>query len=509
MAADVHAPDAESPAALVARGIRKSFNDVEVLHQVDFTLRRGEIHGLVGQNGAGKSTLVKIIDGAYAADEGRVEVLEARGVEDKRPRRTWHGVAMVFQEFSLIPTMSVAANIMLNREPRGRLGLIDDAGVRRQAAEALAHLGAEIDVDRLVEDLPVGERQLVEIAKAISREASVLILDEPTASLAAAEIDALMAAIRRIVANGISIIYISHHLEEVLGICDRITVLRDGNVTLVASAAEATLPVIIEHMLGRSLERALAYQPRPIDRESAPLLRAVGLRNRSLAGVSFELHRGEILGIAGLLGSGRTELMRAVFGVDRLDAGSVELAGRPVRLRSPRDALEAGVALIPEDRASAGLVRSHRVGDNIMMAAWSRFAHAGFIDDRAARVTASALVDRLRIVTPSLDQEVRRLSGGNQQKVVVAKNLSVQPSVLLLDDPTVGVDIGSKLEILAQVRELAEQGNGILLVSSEFEELAGLADRVIVMRDGAFVRTLDREAGDDLSEEGLSRAVQQ
>ena len=225
-----------------------------------------------------------------------------------------------------------------------QLGLIDDAGVRRQAAEALAHLGAEIDVNRLVEDLPVGERQLVEIAKAISREASVLILDEPTASLAAAEIDALMAAIRRIVANGISIIYISHHLEEVLGICDRITVLRDGNVTLVASAAEATLPVIIEHMLGRSLERALAYQPRPIDRESAPLLRAVGLRNRSPGWRLVRASPRRDSGHHHLLGSGRTELMRAVFGVDRLDAGGVELAGRPVRLRSPRDALEAGVA---------------------------------------------------------------------------------------------------------------------------------------------------------------------
>jgi ribose transport system ATP-binding protein len=497
-----------SPVVLAVRGIRKSFSGVEVLHGVDFTLRRGEVHGIVGQNGAGKSTLVKIIDGAYTGDAGEIEidgVPLTHGAPGESRRR---GIAMVFQEFSLIPSMPVSHNVVLTREPTGRTGLIDDREVRRRALAALARVGAEIDPDRLVEELPVGSRQLVEIAKAISQDASILILDEPTASLTATEIQTLTSAIRRLTADGISVIYISHHLDELVAICDRVTVLRDGAVTLVSEAGEVTLAAIIEHMLGRSLESALAYEGRDVDRTAAPLLRVTGLRNSRLADVSFELHPGEILGIAGLLGSGRSELLRAIFGVDRLDAGSIEMGGRAVRLRSPKDALDAGIALIPEDRARAGLVRDHSVGDNILMAAWRRFARASMIDDRAATGAARRLMDQLQIRATGPDQEVRSLSGGNQQKVVVAKNLTVNPSVLLLDDPTVGVDVGSKREILMEVRDLARKGKGIVLVSSEFEELSGVADRVLLLRDGAVARVLDRAAGDDLSVEALSRAVQ-
>ena len=508
-AESVHRADAAEPAVvLAARGIRKSFSGVEVLHGVDFTLRRGEVHGLVGQNGAGKSTLVKIIDGAYAGDAGEIEVDGvARSAGSGEAHR--RSIAMVFQEFSLIPTMPVAHNIMLAHEPIGRLRLIDDREARRRTVAALARLGADIDPDAMVEELPVGARQLVEIAKAISRDASILILDEPTASLAAAEIQTLTEAIRMLTAEGISVIYISHHLDEVVAICDRITVLRDGVVTMSADTAEVTLPTVIEHMLGRSLERVLSYEAHDLDRSGPPLLRASGLRTARLAGISFELHGGEILGVAGLLGSGRSELMLAIFGVDRLDAGTIAIHGREVEIRSPRDALDAGIALIPEDRARAGLVRDHSVAHNILMAAWPRFVRAGIIDDRAANAAAGTLVERLQIRTQGLDQEVRNLSGGNQQKVVVARNLSIDPSVLLLDDPTVGVDVGSKREILEQVRSLAGQGKGILLVSSEFEELSGVADRVLVMRDGAVLRVLDRAAGDDMSEGALSRAVQE
>jgi len=493
---------------LAARGIRKSFGGVEVLHGVDFTLHRGQIHGLVGQNGAGKSTLVKIIDGAYVADEGAIEV-NGTPLEGRTSGPSKRDIAMVYQEFSLIPQMSVGHNILLTREPKGRLGLIDDREIRRQANAALARVGAEIDPGRLVEQLPVGSRQLVEIAKAISRDASILILDEPTASLAAAETRSLMAAVRRLTTEGIAVIYISHHLSEVMDICDQVTVLRDGNVTLSAPTSETSLPTVIESMLGRSLESALAYRGHGVDRTAQPLLRVAGLRNGRLRDVSFELYRGEIIGIAGLLGSGRSELMRAIFGIDRLDAGSIEIDGRPLRIRGPRDALEAGIALVPEDRARAGLVREHSVGQNALMAAWRQFSRAGFVDDGAARRTAAGLVEQLNIRTTGIGQPVKDLSGGNQQKVVVAKNLSVRPSVLLLDDPTVGVDIGSKREILTQVRTLAAGGDGIILVSSEFEELSGLADRVLVISDGAIVRILDRSVGDDLSEEALSRAVQE
>ena len=416
------------PIALAVRGIRKSFSGVEVLHGVDFTLRRGEIHGLVGQNGAGKSTLVKIIDGAYAATSGEIEVQDVPVAAVGSGASQRRGIAMVFQEFSLIPTLPVGANILLNREPRNRIGLIDDRELRRMAAAALDRVGADIDPDRRIEELPVGSRQLVEIAKALSRDASILILDEPTASLAAAEIQTLMEAIRRLGAEGISVIYISHHLDEVVSICDRVTVLRDGIVSLVADTAETTMPVIIEHMLGRSLEQALVYRPRPVDRDGPPLLEVSSIRNRVLRDISLEVRAGEIVGIAGLLGSGRSELMRALFGIDRIDAGRIGLEGRPLSIRSSADALAAGIALVPEDRASAGLVRDHRVIDNVMMAAWGRFARGGFIDDAAARTAAGSLVEQLRIRTQGLDQEVRRLSGGNQQKVVVAKN-SIGPAV--------------------------------------------------------------------------------
>jgi ribose transport system ATP-binding protein len=507
MASTVADPDTR-PVVLAARGIRKSFGGVEVLHGVDFTLERGQVHGLVGQNGAGKSTLVKIIDGAYIADAGTIEV-NGTALEGRMSGARKRDIAMVYQEFSLIPQMSVGNNILLTREPKGRFGLIDDREIRSRSRAALSRVGADIDSDRLVEQLPVGSRQLVEIAKAISQEASILILDEPTASLAAAEASTLMAAVRRLTAQGIAVIYISHHLSEVMDICDQVTVLRDGNVTLSVPTAETTLAAIIESMMGRSLERALTYQDHVVDRDGRALLRVTGLRNARLRDVSFDLRRGEIIGVAGLLGSGRSELMRAIFGVDRLDVGTIEVDGVAVRIRGPRDALDAGIALVPEDRARAGLVRDHSVGQNALMAAWRQFARSGFVDDGSARRAASGLVERLNIRTTGVDQPVKELSGGNQQKVVVAKNLSVKPSVLLLDDPTVGVDVGSKREILMQVRSLATGGDGIILVSSEFEELSGVADRVLVIRDGAVVRILDRSTGDDLSEEAISRAVQE
>jgi ribose transport system ATP-binding protein len=507
--ADGGPPAAPAEVVLSVHEVRKSFSGVEVLHGVDFSLRRGEVHGIVGQNGAGKSTLVKIIDGAYERDAGEIAVNGVpvpRGAHGEFRRR---GIAMVFQEFSLIPSMSVADNIMLTREPTRRTGLIDQGEVRRQARAALGRVGADIDPDQLIEELPVGSRQLVEIAKAISQDASILILDEPTSSLTAGEIATLTAAIGRLTADGISVIYISHHIDEVIAICDRLTVIRDGVVTLTAATGDVTLSTVIEQMLGRSLENALVYQGRDIDRAGEPLLRVEGLRTDRLRGISFELRGGEILGVAGLLGSGRSELLNAIFGIDRLAAGSIHVRGKPVTLASPRAALNAGIALIPEDRARSGLVREHSVVANMSMAAWSRFARVGFIDDRAAARSANALVDRLRVQVTGLDQEVKNLSGGNQQKVVVAKNLTVQPSILLLDDPTVGVDIGAKREILMQVRELAATGHGIVLVSSEFAELSGVADRVLVMKDGQVRGVLDRAAADDLSEEALSRAVQQ
>jgi ribose transport system ATP-binding protein len=479
-----------------------------VLHGIDFELRPGEVHGICGQNGAGKSTMVKILNGAYTADQGTIEI-DGTPLTSSAAGHGRRGIAMVYQEFSLVPTMTVGQNIVLGREPKGQLGLIDDAETNRIARRTLGQLGATIDPRDLVGDLPVGSRQLVEIAKAISQDARILILDEPTASLAMAEIRVLMETIERLTASGIGVIYISHHLDEVVRICDRVTVIRNGQVTLAAPTSDTSLSEIIEAMLGRSLESALVWQPHAVDRTGTPMLRVSGLSNDRLSGISFELHRNEILGIAGLLGSGRSELVRALFGIDDVRSGTIEIEGRPVRIRSPRDAIEAGIALVPEDRARAGLVGGHAVDQNILMAAWDRYASGGIVRRRETRAVAQEFVDRLGIRAAGLDQVVRRLSGGNQQKVVVAKYLSVDPRILLLDDPTVGIDIGSKREILLQVRDLARAGNGVLLISSELEELSGLADRVLVMHRGRLTKVFDRSAGDDLSLDSLSHAVQE
>ena len=508
MAIAVHPTELARPSPVLrALGIEKSFDGVPVLHGIDFDIRPGEVHGLVGQNGAGKSTFVKVLNGAYVADAGTLEIGGSLMALDTSAAD--RGIAMVFQEFSLIPTMTVGQNIVLGREPRDRFGLIDDRAANRIATTGLAQVGASIPTGHSVGDLPVGSKQLVEIAKAISHDARVLILDEPTASLTIDEIQGLTEAIGQLTKAGIAIVFISHHLDEVLRICDRVTVIRDGRVTLSATTGEVTTSSLIEAMLGRSLEHVLAWEPRAVDRTKTPLLRVTGLSNDRLHDISLELHAGEILGLAGLLGSGRSELVKALFGIDPIQAGSIEADGRPVRINSPRDAITQRIALVPEDRARAGLVYDHSVRSNVLMAAWSRFSSAGYVRDGAATMDAQRLVNRLGIRTAGLDQVVRRLSGGNQQKVVVARNLSVDPRILLLDDPTVGIDVASKREILGDIRELARSGTAVLLISSELEELSGLADRVLVMQRGRIARLLDRQQGDDLSVDSLTNAVQQ
>jgi ribose transport system ATP-binding protein len=500
-------PNPDTP-LLEARGIRKSFNGVEVLHGIDFTLRRGQVHGLVGQNGAGKSTLMKILSGVYQRDGGET-LIDGMPVQYDSPLGAReHGIAMVFQEFSLVSTMTVAQNVLLTREPTGRAGLIDEHAARVRTMAAIEPLGVAIDPDAQIGDLPIGQRQLVEVAKAISQQARILILDEPTASLPAGEIATLFEAIRRLTATGIGIVYISHHLQELLAICDHVTVLRDGAVTRSAPSASMSVAEVIRAMLGQSLERELDWKPREHDPGVAPLLRVDRLRTMRVHDISFEVHAGEIVGIAGLLGSGRTEVLRALFGLDRADGGTIELASRPVRFGSPRDALAAGVALVPEDRRRAGLVPDHAVRTNILMAAWSRISRAGLVRERLGDGIARGFVERLKIQTTGLGQQVSRLSGGNQQKVVVAKNLAIRPRVLLLDDPTVGIDVRSKADILDEVRELAAGGNAILVVSSELAELSALCDRVMILADGRLTGWLDRARGDDMSEEAITSAIQ-
>ncbi|MCW2808870.1 MAG: sugar transporter ATP-binding protein [Marmoricola sp.] len=505
---------AESALRLEARGIRKSFGGVEVLKGVDFRLEKGKVHGLVGQNGAGKSTLMKILNGVYTRDGGEI-LVDGQVVDYSTPNEAQAaGIGMVFQELSLINSMTVAQNVLLTREPRGRV-LLSDRQAVEQTKAIFAEIGVDIDPRADTARLSVGSRQLVEIAKALSQKPRILVLDEPTASLTSSEVETLFAAIRRLTARGISVVYISHRMPELFEICQQITVLRDGAVTKSADADTLTIDQIVAEMLGPTLGRELEElqndQSAPVAREHVgePLLRVTGLTRRGIfEDVTFDLWPGEIVGIAGLLGSGRSEIMRGLFGIDKLDSGTVDLAGERLSLTSPKKALDAGLGFVPEDRRVAGLVLKDSVFSNLMMASWPRVTRWGWVGRRSAEKRSKELVDRLKVKTAGLRQQVAHLSGGNQQKIVVGKNLSVTPKVLLLDEPTVGIDVKSKADILEEVRQLAADGNGIIIVSSELSELTALSDRVLVLHGGKVTRALSRANGDDISEGALSLAVQ-
>jgi ribose transport system ATP-binding protein len=475
-------------------GVGKSFSGVPVLRDVDFELLPGEVHALLGGNGAGKSTLMKILQGVYKLDSGTIEL-------DGDP-----GIAMIFQEFSLIPTLTVAQNVFLHREPRNRAGLLDDRLMVERTREVLRDIGVDIDPRRRVSQLGTAGWQLVEIAKALSQDARILIMDEPTASLAAAEVENLFAIIERLKQRGIAIVFITHRLEEVIAVADRVTVLRDGARVATQATSELDMESLIELIVGHAV--ALQERPPSTVREGAPLLslRGVSAGDR-LHDVDLDLHPGEVLGVAGLMGSGRSELARAVFGIDRMTAGTVEVRGEPVRIRHPRDAVAHGIVLVPEDRRRQGLVLSHSVRDNLTVTLLRRMAHGGFLDDSALDEAARAEVERLDIRLRSLRAPVRRLSGGNQQKVVLSKWLATEPDVLILDEPTVGVDIATRSEIVQLVRGLAAEGKGIIVISSELAELLALADRLIVLREGHVDRVVDRS--EVTSEPELHRLVQE
>jgi ribose transport system ATP-binding protein len=464
------------------RGIVKSFGVARVLEGVDFTLRAGEVHALVGGNGAGKSTLMKILVGVHTADEGEIRVdgepVRVASVDDARVL----GVAMIFQEFSLIPSLSVARNVFLGREPRGAFGLIDDAATVRRTAEVFSAMGVEVDPRVEVGGLGVAHQQLAEIAKALSREARVLIMDEPTASLAKEEADALLDLARRLARRGVSIVYVSHRMEEILRVSDRVTVLRDGRRVLTAEARRLSAQGVVEHVVGRKV--AMGWEERRVARTGTPLLSVRDLRcANGIAGVGFDLFAGEILGFAGLMGSGRTELLRALFGLEPAEGGEIKVRGKPLSLRCPLDAIAAGLALVPEDRRTQGLVLDHSVRDNLLLPVLGSLGRV-FLNDAIGEEVAKARVEELRIRTLSTEVPTRLLSGGNQQKVVIGKWLGTEPDVFLLDEPTVGVDVGTKVELIGLMRTLADRGKGIVFVSSELPELLAVSDRVLVLRGG-------------------------
>ncbi len=487
--------------------ISKSFSGNEVLHGVDFELRPGEVHALVGGNGAGKSTLMKILEGVYTPDEGQIEV-GGRDVEIRSPHDARDlGIGMIFQEFSLIPTLTVSENIFLTREPRGAGGLIDDQESQRRTRELFAEMGEEIDPNARMLDLPTGYWQLTEIAKALAQDARVLIMDEPTSSLTAAETESLFALVQRLKARGISIVYISHRMDEIFRVTDRVTVLRDGRRVLTEDTANLSMNQVIDAIVGQTMEEAFEWKERMVDRSVQPLLQVRNLSaSNRVHDISFDLYPGEILGIAGLMGSGRTELVRALFGIDRIDKGEILIRGQRVYIGDPEAAIGAGVSLVPEDRRRQGLVLDHSVKDNILLPSLDRLDRAGMIDDERGDQLAEKTVQSLRIKTTSIGAVVRLLSGGNQQKVVIGKWLAMQPDILLMDEPTAGVDIQAKTEILGIIRELADGGKGVIVISSELVELLAVSDRLLVLRNGRLTREIDRR--EIATEEELHRAVQ-
>ncbi|MEQ4565856.1 sugar ABC transporter ATP-binding protein [Paenarthrobacter sp. CAP02] len=490
------------------RSIFKSFNGVSVLKDVGFDVRKGEVHALAGGNGAGKSTLMKILQGVYQADAGEILIggkqASITSIHDAKAA----GIGMVFQEFSLVPSLTVAQNICLAAEPLGRGGLIDDRAAVRRAIEVFAEMEVNVDPSAEVSRLGTAYWQLTEIAKALSQNAQVLIMDEPTASLARHECEALFELIDRLKRRGISIIYISHRMDEVYRLADRITILRDGQHLLTKALSDVTPEQIVEGIVGKKVEGDLSYRARnEVSHEVEPLLEVRGLNaGPRVRDVSFALRPGEILGLAGLMGSGRTELARALFGIDKLDSGQVLIRGKAVSLSSPQQAINAGVALIPEDRRAQGLVLEHSVQDNLLLPLLGQIRRGGLLDGSKAKALSTSLIKRFAVKVAHPHRPVRLLSGGNQQKVVIAKWLGTDPDILILDEPTAGVDIGTKSEILDMIRELASAGKAVIVISSEYPELLAVSDRVLVLKDGSIIRDIPRSGIAD--EEYLQLAVQ-
>ncbi|MFP4055588.1 MAG: sugar ABC transporter ATP-binding protein [Candidatus Brocadiia bacterium] len=470
-----------SPPLLEMTGIDKSFPGVHALESVDLRLGRGEVLALVGENGAGKSTLIKVLGGAYLPEAGtiRIEGREARIGGPVDAQRA--GVAIIYQEFNLVPQLTAAENIFLGRE-RTRGGLVRRGRERAAAADLFRRIGVPVDPQARCGQLTVAQQQVVEIAKALAVDARILVMDEPSAALTTQEVDRLFAIIRELRRQGIGILYISHRLEEVFHVADRAMVMRDGAVVATQPVAGLTRERLIEQMVGRKLEHE--FPPRT-HRPGRERLVVRGLaRGRRVRGVSFAVRAGEVLALTGLVGAGRTETARLIFGADRPDRGAMELDGRPLRPRSPRHAVARGIGLLAEDRKSQGLVGLHSVRHNFALPNLPLLATAGFVRPGAERAALARYVDSLRIKLPHQDVPARNLSGGNQQKVVLAKWLHRQCKVLIFDEPTRGIDVGAKYEIYLLINRLAEAGKAVLMISSELPEVLGMSDRILVMHEG-------------------------
>lgn len=494
----------ETKEVLHAQDITKTFPGVRALDQVSISLREGEVLALVGENGAGKSTLTKVLAGIHQPDSGSGAItIDAQPVVLRNSHESKdHGVVTIYQELSLVLGLTVAENIFLGQLPRTSIGTIDWKTLNRRAAEILTELGLDVGPEDVVGNLSISRQQMVEIARALSQDTRIIIFDEPTSSLTENEKEMLFRIIRRLKDRGVSIVYITHKMDEVFEITDRIEVLRDGKNSGSLVTSEATLESVIRHMIGRSVDEYFHKNQAEKGRE---MLRVEGLTKRGqFEDISFSVRQGEVVGLYGLVGAGRSEVAESIFGARSLDSGRIVMDGEEITVRSTRDAVLAGIGFVPEDRKEQGLILKMSCLNNASIAKLRWIQTAGFVDAVAERGIFDEYREKLSISTPGAEQQVVKLSGGNQQKIVIAKWMSLSPKLLILDEPTRGIDVGSKAQIHLLIARLAEEGIAVIVISSEMPEIMGVSDRILTMREG---RISGEFAGDRITEENLMTAI--
>jgi ribose transport system ATP-binding protein len=492
----------ENDLILDMQDISKTFPGVRALTDVNFACKRGEVHALVGENGAGKSTLMKILSGAYQPDKGTI-ILDGEDVKINDPHRSQQlGISIIYQEFNLIPYLDIAENIFLGREPLSAMKIVDYPLMYSEASELLLKIGVNLDLKEWIMNLTVAEQQMVEIAKALSFKAKVVIMDEPSSALSEEETQKLFQIIRSLKEQGITVIYISHRIKEVFEIADRVTVLKDGMVVATEDVNTLDQATLVRMMIGRTLDEM--YPPKgKIDHEE--ILKVEGLTRAGVfKDISFKIYRGEIVGLAGLIGAGRTEVARAIFGADPVDGGTITINGAQTKIRSPKEATIQGIGLVPEDRRNHGLVISLPVRSNIVLPILNKISRLIFTNRSKEKEISNRLISTLDVKTPSTETEVEYLSGGNQQKVVLSKWLAAAPKIIIFDEPTRGIDVGAKSEIHRLMRDLADKGTGILMISSELPEILGMSDRVVVMYSGKVTAILEAS---EVTEENVMTAA--
>ena len=488
--------------------ISKSFFGVTVLKDVKFEVFPGQVNALVGGNGAGKSTLMKILTGVYTKDSGTIWFNGKETTFNNYKDAFQHGIAMIFQEMSSVPTLTVTENIFLNKELLKKNRFLDRPAMRKKAVELLDRLGVDINPDAVVGDLTVGEKQMVEIVKALSSDARILVMDEPTASLSAKEVDKLFQIVENLKKQGIAIIYISHRMNEILSIADKVTVLRDGRIVGELDNQDLKVEAIISYMMGDRGGTSFEWMPPEKEISDQVVLNVEHLDiNERVRDISFNLHKGEVIGFAGLLSSGRTEILETLFGIRKPRGGVIRIDGKPVPVRSVQDAIRSGFGLVPEDRRTQGLVLIHSVKQNLILPILKKMQKGLFLNKKKINETADFSIKELSVKTDSPNKMINLLSGGNQQKIVISKWLRSDMKILLLDEPTAGVDIGSKKELIATVRKFTDQGNAAIFVSSELQEMMAVCDRIYVLQRGKIINELRHDEID--SEEVLQNAIQQ